>query len=435
MKPYLIITVLVAAAAQAAPLTSTDIQALRARGREAGWTFQVGENPATARPVSERCGLIIPPDWRKRAPAKAFHAKADLPSAFDWRALNGCTPIKNQQACGSCWAFSTIGALECNIRIRDGLIVNLSEQWLIDCNQEESLDVPALGFDGVWGCQGGWFAHDYLSGVKRDPCGGAGGVSNDQSPYYGVDHACACPYIHRFAIDAWAYIAGEELIPEPDAIKQAIMEYGPISVAVYAGDAFGAYMGGVFNVNEQVEPNHAVVLVGWDDAKGAAGAWILRNSWSTQWGEDGYMWIEYGCSNVGYGACFVEYPGEGLGTGPRITRQPAGASIPEGWRHVLTIQDNGLPPVHYVWRHDGEPVGDDSPQLDLGPVTPAACGDYICEVSDIRGTTLSNTATITANHEVVVPAMRPGAAALAIGLLVMAMAAITAIPTKKETRP
>ncbi|MBD3335250.1 MAG: DUF333 domain-containing protein, partial [Candidatus Eisenbacteria bacterium] len=87
----------------------------------------------------------------------------DLPEAYNWCDLGGCTSIKNQGGCGSCWAFGTMAALECNILIKDGVEEDLSEQWLVSCNS-----------DG-WGCGGGWFAHDYLM-WKGDPCGDSGAV-------------------------------------------------------------------------------------------------------------------------------------------------------------------------------------------------------------------------------------------------------------------
>ena len=89
----------------------------------------------------------------------------NLPDSFDWRSIGASdytTPIKNQSDCGSCWAFATVGPLESNIKIRDGDEVDLSEQWLVSCNQEG------------WGCDGGsGWAHDYHE-WKADPCGGVG---------------------------------------------------------------------------------------------------------------------------------------------------------------------------------------------------------------------------------------------------------------------
>ena len=72
-----------------------------------------------------------------------------LPTAFNWCDQNGCTPVKNQGNCGSCWAFATVAPLESLIKINDGVTVDLSEQYLVSCNS-----------DG-WGCDGGFWAHDY----------------------------------------------------------------------------------------------------------------------------------------------------------------------------------------------------------------------------------------------------------------------------------
>jgi hypothetical protein len=82
-----------------------------------------------------------------------------------------------------------------------------------------------------------------------------------------------------------------------------------VSVAVYANSAMQAYTGGIFNGCETGTVNHAVVLVGWDDDQGTSGVWFMRNSWSTSWGQFGYMLIPYGCSQIGYAACYVDYAG------------------------------------------------------------------------------------------------------------------------------
>jgi hypothetical protein len=126
-------------------------------------------------------------------------------------------------------------------------------------------------------------------------------------PYVAADVACNGPYPHSYWIDNWAFIGGGVGLPTVDEIKSAIMNYGPVSAGVYVNSAFQAYTGGVFNNTDNKDINHAVVLVGWDDSLGAGGAWILRNSWGSGWGESGYMRIQYGCSQVGYAANFVDY--------------------------------------------------------------------------------------------------------------------------------
>jgi C1A family cysteine protease/putative hemolysin len=217
-----------------------------------------------------------------------------LPEKFDWRQLDGCTAVKDQGNCGSCWAFSTVGALECNILIKDAIEVDLSEQWLVSCNR-----------DG-WNCGGGDFAHKYHMKTP-DSCGGSGAVLESDFGYAAANLLCDCPYPHPFALDAWSYIDPSVEVPDADLIKRAIMAYGPISVGVYADNAFGSYHGGIFTGTVCHDINHAVVLVGWDDTQGLYGVWYLRNSWGTMWGEQGYMRISRGSNAVGYLANWVEY--------------------------------------------------------------------------------------------------------------------------------
>lgn len=277
-------------------LTTADLAALTLQGEKEGWTFTVGPTPALERSFSQMCGLVVPDNWWEMATFDPCPPTRDLPASFDWRALNGCTSIKDQGNCGSCWAFGTIAPLECNILISDKVEVDLSEQWLVSCNR-----------DG-WSCNGGWFAHDYLKS-KTDPCGDTGAVLEQDFPYQAKNLPCNCPYPHPYKIDTWHYIGSSQGIPSVDSMKQAIMDYGPISVACAVNNGWGGYHGGVFNDNSPAQINHAVALVGWDDNQGTNGVWILRNSWGPGWGDDGYMYIEYGCCQVGYAACYVKYTG------------------------------------------------------------------------------------------------------------------------------
>jgi C1A family cysteine protease len=297
----------VGAGAARAQLPPADIEALRRQGEAEGWTFTVRESEATQYPLDELCGLVEPPDWRDKGVFDPCLERGSLPVAFSWLDLNGCTPIRDQLGCGSCWAFATVGPLECDILLNDGAATDLSEQWLLSCNQE--------GFD----CGGGWFAHDYhRTGGATDPCGGNGAVSETDFPYVAQKVPCSCPYPHHYWINGWAYIGGGSGVPPVNSIKQAIVDHGPVSVALCANTAFHGYGGGVFNACTYPKPcnpntgdpvNHAVTLVGWDDNQGANGVWILRNSWGPTWGENGYMRIEYGCLEIGYAACYINYPG------------------------------------------------------------------------------------------------------------------------------
>jgi C1A family cysteine protease len=277
-------------------ISDTDIINMQKQGVKEGWTFNVSKNPATERSFSELCGLVEPDDWKSDATFDPCLPTGVLPAHFDWRELGGCTPIKDQGGCGSCWAFGTIAPLECNILIKDNNLVDLSEQWLVSCNQNN------------WGCSGGWWSHSYFH-WKFDKFNGNGAVLEDDFSYVAHDVACNGPYEHPYTIDSWHYVGFSMGTAKNDAIKQAIMTYGPVSAACAVTEAFAAYSGGIFNQNdEDANINHAVALVGWDDNQGTNGIWILRNSWGTGWGEEGYMRIEYDVCKVGYSACYVDYP-------------------------------------------------------------------------------------------------------------------------------
>ncbi len=299
--PVTVLIILALSASIFGQTTAEQIDSLRAVGEREGWTFTVGLTDASQYSLEQLCGTKIPENLPAdtRVMPSLTTSVAELPARFDWRELDGVTPIKNQGGCGSCWAFATVGSLECNLKIRDNITVDLSEQYLLSCN------------DQGWSCGGGYWAHDYHLPLadpyhKTDACGNYGPVLETELPYTetAVDDVCDCPYTHQptLCLDDWAMIGPSSV----SLIKQAILTYGPVGVLVYASPVWSSYTGGVFNACEDNPINHAVVLVGWDDNLGTAGCWILRNSWGPNWGEDGYMYIEYDCSNVGTGPCYVD---------------------------------------------------------------------------------------------------------------------------------
>ncbi len=318
-------------------LSDLDIAELQARGESEGWTFTVSKNPATEYSLDQLTGMVPPPDWRLGARFDDVQGDRELPLSFDWRNETGCPPVRNQGGCGSCWAFGTVGALECNILIKDGDIVDLSEQWLVSCNDDD------------WDCGGGWWAHDYHE-YKTDPCGGTGAVMEDDFPYVAADVSCNCPYPHEYFIDNWVFIGPQYGTPSIGAIKKCIMLYGPVSVCVTSNSAMQGYDGGVFNDCSSGDINHAVVLVGWDDTQGDNGVWIMRNSWGPGWGEDGYMRIEYGCSKIGFAACYVLYgPQAGLSVTPPVDFSPEGPAggpfTPASYEY--TVENYSASPMEY----------------------------------------------------------------------------------------
>lgn len=198
-------------------------------------------------------------------------------SAFAWS--DTLAPIRNQGSCGSCWAFAAVSTIETSNVLINGGQSDLAEQHALSCS-------------GGGTCYGGWYTtvYDWLGG-------GQDGLQTEQSlPYQGRDDSCSTGGATPYEIETWGWVDPVDIIPSVDDIKASMCKYGAITAAVAATPAFIAYGGGVFNERSNTQINHAVTLVGWDDSKGA---WLLRNSWGTNWGEDGYMWIEYGSNSIG----------------------------------------------------------------------------------------------------------------------------------------
>ena len=272
-----------------------------------------------------------------------------LPSSLNWCDQGGCTPVRDQGNCGSCWAFGTVGPLESAILIQDGLSKDLAEQYLVSCNT-----------DG-WGCDGGWWAHDYHE--WKYPAGepGPGAVYEADFPYTATDAPCNPPHPHHETITDWVFIAGENSVPTTAALKQAIYDHGPVSAALCVNNTFKAYTGGVFEpaLNWCFTINHAITLVGWDDSLGSQGAWRLRNSWGDDWGEGGYMWIAYGTYSVGYSANYVVYEGS---TPPTPPAAPSS----------LTAQAVSSNQINLAWTDNA----DNETGFKIERCTGAGCSDF-----------------------------------------------------------
>ncbi len=290
--------------AELQPHIAKRLQALREEIAANGYTFTVGYSPAMDRPIEQLCGLKPPPapltgqesTLVAESTEPALMA-AGLPASFDWRDRNGLTPVKDQASCGGCWAFGTVGPLESQIKLKCGITVDLSEQYLISCN-----------LDGYSCANGGWWAHDYHLNESGRDNNGPGAVLEADDQFKATDSTCGGPYTHHYRINSWSYVGNYYSVPSVQAIKQAIYNHGPISAAIYTGSKFNAYSSGIFNSNESGTVNHAIVLVGWNDDLGTDnGYWILRNSWGPYWGESGYMKIRYGTSQVGYGAAYIDF--------------------------------------------------------------------------------------------------------------------------------
>ena len=283
-------------------VSDKELKELNMLSRISKWTFTTGRTSATNRPIEELCGLIKPDDWKEYTNINDNFDPEEpyaLPEKWDWREEYDLTQIRDQESCGSCWAFATVAPLESIIKINTGRDVDLSEQWLVSCNKNK------------WDCYGGWWAHDYHYN-KEGKCGGIGAVLEIFFRYQAEDLECRNYYPHSYLLKdidsdgySWNYISESE-VPSVESIKNAIYKYGPISAGVYVSTAFRSYKSGVFNAHVNETATHAITLTGWNDNLGANGVWFLRNSWGKDWGENGYMKIEYGCCNVGSWACYIE---------------------------------------------------------------------------------------------------------------------------------
>ncbi|KAK1266920.1 hypothetical protein QJS04_geneDACA000226 [Acorus gramineus] len=219
-----------------------------------------------------------------------------LPENFDWREKGAVTEVKMQGVCGSCWAFSTTGAVEGANFIATGKLISLSEQQLVDCDHKcDAVEKDACDN----GCHGGLMTNAYKYLMEE-----AGGLEDQDSyPYTGKSGEC------RFDPGKIAVrVANFTNIPlDEDQIAANLVHRGPLAVGINAV-FMQTYAGGVSCplVCWKKRVNHGVLLVGYG-AKGFSilrlgnqPYWIVKNSWGKNWGENGYYRI---CR--GHGSCGV----------------------------------------------------------------------------------------------------------------------------------
>uniref|UniRef100_A0A3Q1IRV0 Cathepsin 12 n=1 Tax=Anabas testudineus TaxID=64144 RepID=A0A3Q1IRV0_ANATE len=218
-------------------------------------------------------------------------AKVDA-SVVDYRQMGYVTEVKDQGFCGSCWAFSTTGAIEGQIFKNTGELISLSEQNLVDCSRSY----------GTFGCSGAWMANAYDYVINN------GLQSSSSYPYTSVDTQ-PCYYDNRLAV---AHIKDYRFIPKGDeqALADAVATIGPITVGIDANHAsFMFYSSGIYE-ESNCNPNnlsHAVLLVGYG-SEGGQDYWIIKNSWGSSWGEGGYMRMVRDGSNTCGIASYALYP-------------------------------------------------------------------------------------------------------------------------------
>ncbi|KAL9259624.1 Cysteine proteinase RD21A-like protein [Drosera capensis] len=226
--------------------------------------------------------------WEKRTKKEERYLwrKGDvLPERVDWREKGSVGKVKNQgHSCGSCWAFSAIGAVEGINQIVTGNFTSLSEQELVDCDANND------------GCDGGDLIYAFEFIVNN-------GISFEEDyPYTGREGTCdqARKTARVVAID------GFESVPRKDekSLQKAVASQ-PISVSIDTGGrAVQLYESGIFTGQCGTKLDHSVVLIGYGTENGTD-YWLLRSSWGPRWGENGYLRLERNIKHARTGKCGI----------------------------------------------------------------------------------------------------------------------------------
>ncbi|XP_042542796.1 procathepsin L-like [Dipodomys spectabilis] len=218
----------------------------------------------------------------------------DLPASVDWREKGYVTPVKDQGQCNSCWAFCATGALEGQMFKKTGKLVSLSEQNLVDCSRPQNN-----------GCTGG-LPHLAYQYVKNN-----GGLDSEESyPYEAKNGPCRYKP-ENSAANVTGYVI---LPPSEQALMRAVATVGPIATGFHsAHSSFKYYRGGIhYNPTCPKYLTHGVVVVGYgyegEEETENNKYWLIKNSYGTNWGINGYAKVARDRNNHCGIASFSLYP-------------------------------------------------------------------------------------------------------------------------------
>ncbi|OCT69028.1 cathepsin S [Xenopus laevis] len=197
--------------------------------------------------------------------------QARSPASIDWRTKGCVTPVRDQGSCGSCYAFSTVGALECQWKKKTDRLVIFSPQELVDCSYTE----------GNNGCGGGYLYSSFTYMKKF-------GVTGDlRYPYTGKEETCKKDKPNGIGV-----IKAVKVVPSGNeiALKNAVGTVGPVSVAIdFSRQGFRMYKSGVYyDPYCTTTVNHAVLVVGYGTENGKD-YWLVKNSHGVDFGDQGYI--------------------------------------------------------------------------------------------------------------------------------------------------
>jgi C1A family cysteine protease len=221
-----------------------------------------GAKPETASPAASMLPALGQPS-----------ADLEVAATVDWVSQGYVTPVKNQGQCGSCWAFSTNAVVESAYALatQPNNFIDASEQQLVDCSG---------GKFGNQGCNGGW---PYEAMAYQE---GAGVCSTSSYPYTATDGRCQAASCSMLPLSVTGY---QQVQANSEAALIAAINSAPVSVTVYANNAFQLYSSGILQAGCTSQINHAVVAAGYGEDY-----YLIKNSWGSSWGESGYIRIARG---------------------------------------------------------------------------------------------------------------------------------------------
>lgn len=264
-------------------------------------------NPPDTSEVPSNMGFIPPRvDLSHLTSGKSLPNMATqvLPTRWDWRTEGVVTSVKNQSSCGSCYAFMSTAAMESRVALDGGGTFDFSENNAKECYYSD----PS--------CNGGNF--EMVANVFSQN----GTVLETCDPYVASNVSCETGCSYSKALLGWNIVSSNS-VPATSVIQNLLYTEGPFYTSIYAGSGgnawqteFGSYDGSYVLYNTATTtPNHAALIVGWDDTiphVGGTGAWIVKNSWGTSWGgtcdygaEGGYYYIAYGSASFGQYTSYV----------------------------------------------------------------------------------------------------------------------------------
>lgn len=222
---------------------------------------------------------------------KSFSSSASgTPSSVDWRNENAVTSVKDQGQCGSCWTFSATGAIEGAWAITTGKLLDLSEQELVDCATGVSY--------GSHGCNGGQMEGAFKYVIEHGQC------TNDEYPYTSgttkTGGSCqSCSPVVEMA-------SCSDVKPNDQMSLRAAVAQQPVAVAIEADTRyFQSYSGGILTSSScGTNLDHGVLAVGYGTENGQD-YWLVKNSWSSSWGDHGYVKIGRSSSTNDPGICGI----------------------------------------------------------------------------------------------------------------------------------